>query len=123
MQNQNELKEILKDYQTDGDIVELWNVVSSDALVLTTPNDIISVLSRSKTNYIRVGYGDTIFKAYENGYAKGGLCKLVHIYFSERGMCLIDLYKFIESLGDDIIFGYTKDEIINNGVKLVMIFN
>lgn len=119
----NELKDKLNRYKIEGNIAELCSIVYSDALVAISAVELISVLSKSKTNYISVGYGDTLFKAYENGYVKGESCKLVHIYFSEGVLNFKDLYRFIQGFEEDIIFGYTNVEQINSGVKLVMIFN
>lgn len=123
MRRNNELKYKLNEYKIDGNKNELRNIVYSNALVAISAVRITSVLSLNKTNYIRLGYGETLIKAYENGCVKGKNCKLIYIYFSEGGMTFIDLYNFIESLEDDIILGYTKDETLNSGLKLVMIFN
>lgn len=120
---EKELEGKLNEYKIDGNIAELYRIIFSNALVITSFDDIISVLSKNKTNYLRLGYGETLFNAYENGYIKGKSCKLVHIYFREGGMNLQNLCDFIESFGKDIIFGYTKDETINHSVKLAMIFN
>ena len=123
MQTNNELKDRLRNYKIDGDTAELWNVICSDSLVLTTLNDVLSVLSHENTNYIRTGYGQTLNQAYKNGTVEGKTCRLVHICFYPDKISFYDLYNFINSMNDGIIFGYSKDDLMSAGVKLVMIFN
>lgn len=123
MQTQNELKNRLSDYKIDGDINDLLNVLFTNSLVLTTINDLLSALSNENTNYIRIGYGQTLNHAYKTGYVVGKTCRLVHIYFYPDKINFYDLYNFIKSMNDGIIFGYSKDDLKSPGVKLVMIFN
>lgn len=123
MQNHKELKDQLKGYNIDGDIVELWNVLLSNAFVLTTLNDILSVLSDDKANYIRVGYGETLEQAYKSGLADDMICRLVYVYFPTDGLRLAEFNNFISSLDKDIIWGCSIDNTIVCGFKLVMIFN
>lgn len=113
----------LRGYKIEGNIVELLNLIFSNALIPTTIDDVLSVMSNNNLNYIRIGYGNTLAEAYKDAAANGGGCKLVHIYFSPGKVWCIDLYNFINGLGDSVIFGYTVDDKIGRGVKLVMIIN
>lgn len=123
MQIQKDLKNRLKDYKIDGNTEELWNVICSDSLVITTLDDVLSALSSENTNYVRMGYGQTLYHAYKAGEVEGKKCRLVHIYFYPGKINIYDLYNFINSLNDDIIFGYSKENLMSPGVKLIMIFN
>lgn len=91
--------------------------------MLTTLNDILSVLSDDKANYIRVGYGETLEQAYKSGLADDMKFRLVHVYFPTDGLRLAEFNNFISSLDKDIIWGCSIDNTIVCGFKLVMIFN
>lgn len=123
MFNSRWLSDKLKGYRIEGDIVELYNVIFSNARIMIHLRDIIHALSDYRTNYIRVGYGETLPEAFKEAEAKGGSCRLVHIFCSEEGLGVEDLYDFINSLGEDIIYGYINNSSIGSKVKLVMIFN
>lgn len=123
--NPKYLTDKLKGYMIEGDIDELRNILQSNALIETHLRDIILALSRYGTNYIRIGYGETLTEAFKEAAAKGKECRLVHIFFPAEcpGFTLSDLYNFIIGIGEDIIFGYTPDNTMRRGLKLVMIFN
>lgn len=123
MFNSRWLSDKLKGYRIEGDIVELYNVIFSNARIMIHLRDIIHALSDCSTNYIRVGYGETINEAYKETGTKGNACRLVHIFCSEEGLAVEYLYNFISSLGEDIIFGYTVDNAIGCKIKLVLILN
>ena len=111
--------------EIDGDAAELVNIINSiaNASIQVSRRDINSVLSTDKTNYIRTGYGETLEKAYDVEPPEGTTCKLVHIYSRPEKINVYEFNDFINGIGTDIIFGYTKDEMMTGGVKLVMIFN
>lgn len=119
----NEIKARLGDYKIDGNKDELCNVICTDSLVKISLNDVLSVLSDENTNYIRIGYGQTLHSAYTAGGVVGKTCKLVHIYSYPGKIKFKALYNFINSINNDIIFGYSEDDLMSPGVKLVMIFN
>lgn len=110
-------------YEIDGDAAELVNIINSNASIQISLRDINAVLSTEKTNYIRTGYGQTLAQAYQVEPPKGTTCKLVHIYSPVGIINIFEFNDFITDIGGDIIFGYTKDEMMVSGVKLVMIFN
>lgn len=117
------LSDKLKDYRIEGDITELYNVIFSDARIMIHLRDIILALSDCRTNHIRVGYGKTLHEAYKENASEVNVCRLVHIFCSEEGLEVEDLYNFIYSLGNNIIFGYTVDNTIGCKMKLVLILN
>lgn len=123
MWTDNDLKNELSVYKIEGDITELSNILYSNAQVLISESELLSVLSKDKTNYIRIAYGDSLIQAYKDGINKGCKCRLVHIFFTDGSMNFQDLSSFIDCLGRKIIFGYSKNETIKYGVKLVMILN
>lgn len=117
------LSDMLKGYRIEGNIVELYNVIFSNAQIAIHLRDIVRALSDSSINYVRVGYGETLAQAYKDAALKEGTCRLVHIYSTSEKIGLNDLYNFIKSIGEDVIFGCALDYMQGNGVKLVMIFN
>ncbi len=123
MQYKRELSEQLKGYKIVGDIVELRNLITSKALVATHLRDIICALSERKTNYVRVGYGETLAHAYKDAAVKGRICRLIHVYYSYGKLQLTDLNNFINGLYEDVIFGYSIEDVLSHEIKLVMIFN
>ena len=115
--------ELLKDYNIKGDISELGNIINPNARLSITLDNLLSVLSKKRENYIEVGYGETLSAAYRNATVSDKKCRLVHVFFSHNsGIGIHEFHNFIKSLGNDVIFGFTYDETIDR-VKLVMIFN
>ena len=115
--------ELLKDYNIKGDISELGNIVNPNAGLSITLDNLLSVLSKERENYIEVGYGENLSAAYRNATTSDRKCRLVHVFFSHNsGIDIQEFHNFIKSLGNDVIFGFTYDETIDR-VKLVMIFN
>lgn len=110
-------------YEIDGNASELVNIINSNASIQVTRRDVNAALSTDKTNYIRTGYGETLENAYQVEPPEGTTCKLVHIYSRPGKINISEFNDFITGLGSNIIFGYTKDEMMTDGVKLVMIFN
>ncbi len=113
----------LKDYNIKGDISELENIVNPNARLSITLDNLLSVLSKERENYIEVGYGETLSAAYRNATISDRKCRLVHVFFShDMGIGIHEFHNFIKSLGNDVIFGFTYDDT-DNRVKLVMICN
>lgn len=113
----------LKDYNTKGDISELENIINPNARLSTTLDDILSVLSKERENYIKVGYGENLSAAYCNATISDKKCRLVHMFFSHKtGIGIHEFHDFIKSLGNVVIFGFTYDDV-DSRVKLVMICN
>lgn len=54
--NSRWLSDKLKDYRIERDIVELYKVIFSNSLINVHLRDLISALSESRINYIRIGY-------------------------------------------------------------------
>jgi hypothetical protein len=82
----------------------------------------LSVLTKDKTNYIMVGYGESLTDAYNDALVDGRACRLVHIFCSDWSYADISkLNEFIGSMGKDIIFGCSMDEKLECGIKLVML--
>lgn len=113
----------LKNYNINGDISELGNIINPNARLSTTFDDLLSVLSKVCENYINVGYGETLSVAYHNTTVSDKKCRLVHVFFSHDSVIDIhEFHNFIKSLGNDVIFGFTYDDTVDS-VKLVMICN
>lgn len=113
----------LKDYNIKGDISELENIVNPNARLSITLDNLLSVLSKERENYVEIGYGETLYAAYLNATIYDKKCRLVQVFFShDIGIGIHEFYNFIKSLGNDVIFGFTYDENVDR-VKLVMIFN
>lgn len=113
----------LKDYNIKGDISELGNIINPNARLSTTLDDLLSVLSKERENYIEVRYGETLSAAYCNVTVSYRQRRLVHAFFShDSGICVHQFHNFIKSLGNDVIFGFTYDDTVDR-VKLVMICN
>lgn len=75
--------ERLRAYKIEGDVSELENIINSNARIFTSLRDVLSVLSKDKTNYIMVGYGESLTDAYNDTLADGRACRLVHIFCSD----------------------------------------
>lgn len=115
--------ERLKDCTIKGDISELENVINPNARLSITLDNLLSVLSKKRDNYIEGGYGENLFAAYRNATISDRKCRLVHVFFShDIGIGIYEFYNFIKSLGNDIIFGLTYDGA-ESRVKIVMIYN
>lgn len=113
----------LKDYNIKGDISELGNIINPNARLSITLDSLLSVLSKERENYIEIGYGETLSAAYHNATVSYRQCRLVHAFFShDSGIGIHEFHNFIKSLGNDVIFGFTYDDV-ESGVKLVMICN
>lgn len=123
MINKSDLNERLHGYRIEGNVDELYNILNSNSKVSVGIHGVIYALSPSRSNYIKVGYGDSLTEAYKEAATKGTTCRLVHIFNSEGGLGFKDLYNFINTIGEDVIFGYAKNDTISRGLKLVMIFN
>lgn len=117
------LNERLTDYNIEGDSGELYDILVSDSMIAVTLTDVMSVLSESRTNYLLIAYGKSLSEAYENVLAKEKACKLVFIYFSPGVFEMKDLSTLLNIIGEDVILGYAKNDVMSHGVKLVMIFN
>ena len=119
-----DLNASLRDYDIDGDLNELWSFINTCTRIFISVNDIKAVLVANKPNIIRIGQGDTLAQAYNDGLIKDKTCKLVHICFHPGDVGLSEFMHFIESIdGGDLIFGYSIDTDIDARVKLMMIFN
>lgn len=115
--------ERLKDYKIIGNISELENIINPNARLSTTLDDLLSVLSKERDNYVEVGYGENLSAAYQNASVSDRKCRLVHVFFSHNsGIGIQEFHNFIKSLGNDVIFGFTYDDV-ESMVKLVMICN
>lgn len=113
----------LKDYTIKGDISELGNIINPNARLSTTLDDLLSVLSKERENYVEVGYGETLSTAYRNATISDRRCRLVRVFFShDSGIGIQEFHNFIKSLGNDVIFGFTYDDT-DDRVKLVIICN
>lgn len=121
--NDLKLDELLQEYWIEGDKDEIYSIITSYSRININCREIISALTKIGANYIRVGYGETLAQVYNENEYKGKTCKLVHISLSKDGLTFHELYDFIKSLGDDVIFGYAIDYKHNCSVKLVMIYN
>ncbi len=122
MYDSKKLEEQLKGYRIEGDIGELINLITSNSQVSIHLRDIIQVLSDCSINYVRIGYGDTLGEAYKDAVV-GNTCKLVHIFSPIGEITVHDLYSFIMSIGDDVIWGYSSESMDGSKMKLVMILN
>ena len=113
----------LKEYNINGDISELINIINPNARLSTTLDDLLSVLSKERKNYIEVGYGETLPAAYRNATISDRKCRLVHVFCSHKnGIGIHEFHNFIKSLENDVTFGFTYDDTVDR-VKLVMICN
>lgn len=113
----------LKDYNIKGDILEFGNIINPNARLSITLDNLLSVLSKERENYIEVGYGETLSAAYRNATISDRKCRLVHVFFSHNsGIGIHEFYDFIKSLGNDVIFGFSYDDT-EDRVKLVMVCN
>ena len=115
--------ERLKDYTIKGDILEFGNIINPNARLSTTLDNLLSVLSKERENYVEVGYGETLSAAYHNATISDRKCRLVHVFFShDIEIGIQEFHNFIKSLGNDVVFGFTYDDT-DNRVKLVMVCN
>lgn len=113
----------LENYDIKGDIEELVNIINPNARVSITLDDLISVLSKKRANYVEVRYGESLSDTYHNSFISNRKCRLVHVFFSpEAGIGLREFHNFINGLGDDVIFGYSYSDT-DSKVKLIMICN
>lgn len=114
--------ERLRTYNIEGDVSELENIINSNARIFTTLRDVLSVLSKDKTNYIMVGYGESLNDAYNDASVEKRAYRLVHIFCSDWSYADISkLNEFIGSMGKDIIFGCSMDEKLECNIKMVML--
>ncbi|MBD5379698.1 MAG: hypothetical protein HDR74_07415 [Bacteroides sp.] len=119
----NELNNLIKDFEFEGDKTELLNILNSHAHIIITLKDIISILSHNRTNYIKTGYGQNLLQAYQSVTVNGTKCKLIHIYSHPDNIKLHELHNFVSTEVKDAIFGITFDNMTGNKVKLSTIFN
>lgn len=117
------LREQLKAYRIEGSINELVNIITCNAQVAIHLRDIMQAMSCDRINYIRIGFGETLSQAFKDAAVKGAKCRLVHIFCKPHEIMFRNLYEFIITLGEDVIFGFSPERKRNPGVKLVMIFN
>lgn len=114
--------ERLRAYKIEGDVTELENIINSNARIFTSLRDVLSVLVKDKTNYIMVGYGESLNDAYNDASVEKRACRLVHILCSDWSYAsMYELNEFIGSMGKDIIFGYSMDKKLERSIKLVML--
>lgn len=114
--------ERLRAYKIEGDVSELENIINSNARIFTSLRDMLSVLSKDKTNYIMVGFGESLTDAYNDALVANRTCRLVHIFCSDWSYASMhELNEFIGSIDKDIIFGCSMDEKLERGIKLVML--
>lgn len=114
--------ERLRTYNIEGDVSELENIINSNARIFTTLRDVLSVLTKDKTNYIMVGYGESLTDAYNDALVEERVCRLVHIFYSDWSYADISkLNEFIGSMDKDIIFGCSMDKKLERSIKLVML--
>lgn len=114
--------ERLRAYKIEGDVSELENIINSNARIFTSLRDMLSVLTKDKTNYIMVGYGESLTDAYNDTLVEERICKLVHIFYSDWPYASMhELNEFIGSMDKDIIFGCSMCEKLDRGIKMVML--
>lgn len=114
--------ERLRAYKIEGDVSELENIINSNARIFTTLRDVLSVLVKDKTNYIMVGYGESLTDACNDASVEKRICKLVHIFYSDWSCADISkLNEFIGSMDKDIIFGCSMDKKLEHSIKMVML--
>lgn len=114
--------ERIRAYNIEGNVSELENIINSNALIFTTLMDILSMLTKDTTNYVMVGCGESLTDAYNDASVEERICKLMHIFYSDWSYTDIrELNEFIDDIGKDIIFGYSMDEKLECGVKLILL--
>lgn len=80
------------------------------------------MLTKDTTNYVMVGCGESLTDAYNDASVEERICKLMHIFYSDWSYTDIrELNEFIDDIGKDIIFGYSMDEKLECGVKLILL--
>lgn len=111
----------LKDYKITGNFTVLRSIINPKSRLSTTLDDLLSVLSEERENYIAVGYGENLSSAYQNVTSSDKICRLVHAFFPhDLGIVIHEFYNFIKKLRNNVIFGFSYDDT-DNRVKLVMI--